>query len=384
VIPEGWKQLTLASISTKIGDGIHATPKYDENGLFYFINGNNINEGNLTFSAFTKKVGQSEFEKYKLPLSHRTILMSINGTIGNLARYQGEAVVLGKSAAYINIREDFCENFAFHVLSAESTQNHFMSELTGSTIKNLSLKTIRNAPLIAPPLPEQQRIAEILSTWDRAIETVEALIASARAQKKALMQSLITGKHRLPGFSGEWTKQKLGNLCQISKGEQLGRLAMIETGSIPVINGGITASGYTDRANNPGDCITISEGGNSCGFVSMMDQPFWCGGHCYALKDLVTDRSFLFASLKHREIEIMTLRVGSGLPNIQKKALSGFELNMPPRAEQEAIGQFADTLDDVLAKLQSQLTAIRQEKSALMQQLLTGKRRVKVAESEAA
>ena len=382
MIPNGWRELNLSSISTKIGDGIHATPKYDENGLFYFINGNNISEGKITFFDSTKKVNQSEFEKYKLPLSLRTILMSINGTIGNLARYRGEAVVLGKSAAYININEDFCENFAFHVLSSGTTQNHLMSELTGSTIKNLSLKTIRNAPLIAPSLPEQRRIAEILTTWDRAIETVEALIANARAQRKALMQTLLLATKRLPGFSGSWRSEALGNLCKISKGEQLGRLAMIDDGTIPVINGGVTPSGYTDRANTPGECITISEGGNSCGFVNMITEPFWCGGHCYALKNLTADRSFLFASLKHREAEIMTLRVGSGLPNIQKKALSGFELNVPPRAEQEAIGRFADTQDSVIVGLQAQLTAIRQEKSALMQQLLTGKRRVKVTETE--
>jgi type I restriction enzyme, S subunit len=200
--------------------------------------------------------------------------------------------------------------------------------------------------------------------------------------EKGAMQSLLTGKHRLPGFSGEWAKMKLGNLCQISKGEQLGRLAMIEDGTIPVINGGTTASGYTDRANRAGNCITISEGGNSCGFVSMMDQPFWCGGHCYALKDLAADRSFLFASLKHREAEIMTLRVGSGLPNIQKKALCGFELNVPPLAEQDAIGRLADSQDGVLSQLQTQLTALHKEKSALMQQLLTGKRRVRVGDRE--
>ncbi len=251
-------------------------------------------------------------------------------------------------------------------------------------IPQLPGKTLGNYSILLPPLAQQRRIAEILSVWDRAIETVEALIANARTQKKALMQSLLTGKKRLPGFSDTWSAEKLGSLCQVSKGEQLGRLAMIEAGKIPVINGGVSASGYTDKANTPGGCITISEGGNSCGFISLIDQPFWCGGHCYALKDLKIDRSFLFAYLKHREAEIMTLRVGSGLPNIQKKALSGFELQVPPREEQAAIGKCADVQGAAIEGLEDQLAALRQEKSALMQQLLTGKRRVKVNEVETA
>ena len=245
-------------------------------------------------------------------------------------------------------------------------------------IPQLPGKTLGNYSILLPPLDQQRRIAEVLSNWDSAIEVVEAMIANTRTQKKALMQSLLTGRQRLPGFSEEWAIERLASLCAISKGEQLGRLAMIDYGTVPVINGGISASGYTDRANTPGGCITISEGGNSCGFVSLIDQSFWCGGHCYALKDPRVDRSFLYASLKHREAEIMTLRVGSGLPNIQKKALSGFELLVPPREEQEAIGKCADVQSAAIQGLENQLAALRQEKAALMQQLLTGKRRVKV------
>ena len=307
------------------------------------------------------------------------VLLSVKGTIGEVGivplGFNGN---IAREIARIRPSKDVHADYLAYQLHSSGTQVRIRALTVGTTRLEFSIAAVKKFKIPLPPLPEQRRIAEILGVWDLAIATVEALIVNATVQKRALMQSILTGKNRLPGFSGVWMTAKLGNLCQISKGEQLGRLAMIDYGTVPVINGGISASGYTDRANAPGGCITISEGGNSCGFVSLIDQPFWCGGHCYALKDPRVDKSFLFASLKHREAEIMTLRVGSGLPNIQKKALSSFELLVPPREEQEAIGKCADVQSAAIQGLENQLAALRQEKAALMQQLLTGKRRVKV------
>lgn len=97
----GWKTYKLKEISSKIGDGLHGTPTYDENGDYYFINGSNLVNGKIDINSNTKKVHLEEFEKYKKELTDRTILIGINGTIGNLALYNGEKCILGKSAAYI-------------------------------------------------------------------------------------------------------------------------------------------------------------------------------------------------------------------------------------------------------------------------------------------
>lgn len=239
---------------------------------------------------------------------------------------------------------------------------------------------VSHFPFHIPPLPEQEKIAEILGTWDLAIEKLTALIEQKKLLKKGLMQRLLTGKQRLPGFSTPWNKVKLKNICDISKGEQLGRLEMTETGVYPVINGGISKSGLTDSYNREKDTITISEGGNSCGFVAFMKERFWCGGHCYALSNLQTNLYFLFQILKSKESDIMKLRVGSGLPNIQKSSLDAFSLHIPTDiSEQKAIADILSKADEEIDLLTRKLSALKEQKTGLMQKLLTGQIRVKVA-----
>ena len=101
--PDDWQLNTLSNISIKIGDGIHSTPIYSTNGEYFFINGNNLYQGHIRITSDTKTSDFSEFKKHGKNLGDRTLLLSINGTIGNLAVYRGEPVFLGKSAAYLNI-----------------------------------------------------------------------------------------------------------------------------------------------------------------------------------------------------------------------------------------------------------------------------------------
>lgn len=235
-----------------------------------------------------------------------------------------------------------------------------------------------------PPLAEQKRIAEILSTWDKAIETVEKLVANSQRQKKALMQQLLTGQKRLLDdngvkFGDEWEEKSIKSILTISKGQQLNRDTLNTTSVYPVINGGIVPSGYTDDFNTNANTITISEGGNSCGYVSFQKTDFWCGGHCYALKKLKLNLEFTYHLLKFNEIQIMRLRVGSGLPNIQKKDLENLEVSFPTNShEQEKIAQVLTLADQEIELYQQQLDKLKLEKKALMQQLLTGQKRVKI------
>ena len=150
---------------------------------------------------------------------------------------------------------------------------------------------------------------------------------------------------------GNWESINLGNVCNIKKGEQLNKLALEDAGDYPCINGGISPSGYTDKWNTEENTITISEGGNSCGYINFIKTDFWSGGHCYSLIGIKNflDRDFLYYALKGRENLIMDLRVGSGLPNIQQKAIKAFEFIYPKdKAEQHKIAEILSKVDKAI------------------------------------
>src|SRR5690554_1211153 len=119
---EGWKKVTLKELSTKIGDGLHGTPKYDEEGEYYFINGNNLINGNILIKSDTKRLNENEYLKIKKDLSDRTILVAINGTLGNIGFYKGEPIALGKSACYINLKKEVDKNYIRYVLEGQHFQ----------------------------------------------------------------------------------------------------------------------------------------------------------------------------------------------------------------------------------------------------------------------
>lgn len=248
----------------------------------------------------------------------------------------------------------------------------------GHSVVHIYSSQLQNLKIPVPPLPEQKKIADCLSTWDSAIEKQSALINALTERKKALMQQLLTGKKRLPGFEGKWKEVKLGEICEIKKGSQINKIELSSNLGFPVINGGIEPSGYHDDWNVAENTITISEGGNSCGFINFIKEKFWSGGHCYTLQNLKINinKIFLFYFLKNSENQIMKLRVGSGLPNIQQKDIKNFEILLPKIEEQTAIAEILATADRELTLQKEKLAQLQTQKKGLMQVLLTGKKRL--------
>jgi type I restriction enzyme S subunit len=160
---KNWPVKTLEDITYKIGDGIHGTPVYDENGEYFFINGNNLTDGKIIITKETKRINHEQYLKHKRPLNQDTILVSINGTIGKVAFYKEEKILLGKSACFFNIRRNYLvPEFIFYLISSPYFIKYATSAATGSTIKNVSLKTMRNLPVPVPPLHLQQRFLKVL------------------------------------------------------------------------------------------------------------------------------------------------------------------------------------------------------------------------------
>ena len=157
-VPEGWMWCRLGEISSELGDGIHGTPEYKQNGSCYFINGNNLSNGKIIIKEETKTVGEEQYRRYKKSLSSKTMFVSINGTLGSIAFYNNEHIILGKSVCYFNLVNERLKYFFYFLLNSQYFQKYAKEVATGSTIKNVSLKSMNSFLIPLPPLFEQQRI----------------------------------------------------------------------------------------------------------------------------------------------------------------------------------------------------------------------------------
>ncbi len=243
----------------------------------------------------------------------------------------------------------------------------------------LNKRTLETLKMTIPSLPEQKAISETLMDSDKLILSCEKLIDKKKKIKQGAMQQLLTGKKRLPGFSGSTTLVTLDDILSLNKGEQLNRSGLSSKGDYPVINGGVEPSGYTDGWNTLENTITISEGGNSCGYVNYLETKFWSGGHAYTvkLKSNKIDQHYLYQLLKINESRIMALRVGSGLPNIQKKSLYEYKVRLVvDLVEQKAIAQVLSDMDAEIEALEEKLEKYKTIKQGMMQELLTGRIRL--------
>ncbi|MDE1475682.1 restriction endonuclease subunit S [Xenorhabdus bovienii] len=385
MVPEGWEKKYLKDIlSESIRNGFSPVASDKETGFWVLglgsLGDEGINVTEIKPVEPTDRVLQSQ-------LRHGDFLVSRSNTpdkVGRSIYFQGEI----KNCSYPDLMMKFRINedkanpiFIEQKLKSFDVRSYFKHCAAGSssTMVKINKGILEKTPLLLPNIKEQKKIAQILSTWDKVIVTNERLLTNSQQQKKSLMQQLLTGRKRLSGFDEVWAHSTLKLIVSFSKGQQINRSTLTSSGEFPVINGGIGPSGYTSKYNSLPNTITISEGGNSCGYVSFQKEHFWCGGHCYALTNLNVDVEFMYHLLKFNEAKIMRLRVGSGLPNIQKKDLEAFSIYYPLNMhEQQKIANILSALDQETEVLQQKLHYLKQEKKALMQQLLTGKRRVKV------
>jgi type I restriction enzyme S subunit len=283
----------------------------------------------------------------------------------------------------------------------ERKQPELDSQATQNAQKNINLEVLKPLQILAPPFPEQQLIGLASRTWDHAIETVEALIANVRAQKQALMQQLLPRgttppKRRLPGFSGEWREIRLGAAFseRVERGDdQLPLLSVTQaSGVIPQGEAGRRNISSEDQSNYK----TVRAGD-----IAYNTMRMWQGasalstltGKVSPAYTIVTPRkghdavfyAYLFKQPKMIHVfERHSQGLVSDTWNLKYPHLAKIRTCVPDIEEQRAIAAAFRSLDDSTRAYETQLAALRQEKAALMQQLLTGKRRVKLPESEVA
>lgn len=246
---------------------------------------------------------------------------------------------------------------------------------SGTKMPRADWSLMKDENFLIPSLQEQGKIANFLSSVDKKISLTEEKLELFREYKKGVMQKIFSQELRFKDSNGndypEWEEKKLEDIVNINKGKQVNKELLEKQGEYPVINGGILPSGYTDKYNTLSNTITISEGGNSCGYVNFIKNNFWAGGHCYTLnKKIEINYKYLYQLLKFNEVNIMDLRVGSGLPNIQKSAINNYKVNISTTLEeQQKIADFLSSIDSKIESIEKELERLKEFKRGLLQQM---------------
>lgn len=379
VIPEDWKSTAIATLveqTSPICYGVVQVGQYTEGGV-PIVAIKYVKE--ISYAPLHRTAPNLEQPYTRSRVKGGDVLISIKGTIGRVGIVpKGFEGNISRELARLRISNGTCAEYVAHQLEANTTQDRIMRSVVGTTRLEFSIAVLRQFEIPIPPTEiEQQAISKVLNDVDDLLEGLSCLIAKKSDLKQAAMQQLLTGTTRLPGFNGEWEEKSLGEIATISKGTQLKSSETDPDGQIPHYNGGMNPSSFTVRFNTPANTIAISEGGNSCGFVQFIAEPFWCGGHCYAVSPKSIANDFLFHALKSQQNSIMGLRVGSGLPNVQKTALGLFKLKFPKdSSEQVAIASVLSDMDAEISDLEIRRKKTRVLKQAMMEELLTGKTRL--------
>lgn len=379
-IPEEWEVKKLGEVSRKIGDGLHGTPSYVENGDYYFINGNNLINGKIVITKDTKRVREDDYYNNDKKLDNNSILMSLNGTIGNLAYYNYEKVMLGKSAGYITLNDNINKKFIFYLLSTEKTYRYFLKELTGTTIKNLSLESIRKTPLCIPSKKEQEKIALILSTVDEQIDIVDGLIQKNKELKKALMQQLLTKgightkfkKSEVGEIPEEWEVKKLKNIAEICYGKSQKEVE-VDEGRYKILGtGGII--GFTNDYLWDKPSVLIGRKG-TIDKPQYIEEPFWTVDTLFytKLKDKNLAKWFYYYM---DNLDLKKYNEATGVPSLNTANLNTIKIATPAIQEQEKIASILFSVDLKIDEYEAKKQKLEELKKGLMQQLLLGNIRV--------
>ena len=263
----------------------------------------------------------------------------------------------------IRANKKLIPSFLCNFLLSQYGQKQIESFQAGGNRQGLNFEQIKSIKIGLPSVEEQKKIADLLLLIEQRITTQNKIIEDLKKLKSAISERFFTS------INGDVVT--LADICDIVKGKQVNGEFLTDSGNYYVMNGGIEPSGYYDDYNTEANTISISEGGNSCGYVQFNTTPFWSGGHCYTIQNITNnvEKLYLYHYLKCNEDTIMKLRIGSGLPNIQKKDLAKFRVIVPIIEQQKTISAFLSLLERKVQVETDILIAVQSEKQYLLRQM---------------
>lgn len=398
MIPKGWTLTSLGCVSSIVTKG--ATPTtygYDfvekSTEAVMFLGAYNCSSDGNFKSDSVKWISRDADDMLK-----RSRLMTGDGIFCIVGNTIGASFIVDKEILPANINQNVAlirpikniahPKYMHYCLRSSYIQWQVKQEASTQAQPSLSLKQVGDFRITLPSIAEQLKITEIISTWDKAIATTEQLLANSQQQKKALMQKILTGRDRFTEFPEKWKRHELSDIAMVQIGSSPKSGAYNENGyGLPLIQGN---ADIKNRRSAPR--IFTAEITKECdvgdillsvrapvGTVALSSHKACIGRGISAIRATVGfSQDFLYQWFLWFEPRWGALSQGSTFESINSDDIKQLKIELPDLEEQKKIASVLSNADQEIEVLQQKLHHLKQEKKALMQQLLTGKRRVNV------
>ncbi|WP_229838938.1 restriction endonuclease subunit S [Deinococcus piscis] len=392
-VPEGWREVPIDAVA-KRGSGHtpnKGNPDYWNGGIKWVSLADSSKLDNRYITETDKEISLLGIKNSSaVLLTKGTVVLSRDAGVGKSAILAEEMAVSQHFMTWTADEKNTHNIFLYYWL--QNKKPEFEAIATGSTIKTIGLPYFKKLNILLPPLPEQRKIAAILSTWDDSLATLTDLIAAKRQQKRGLAEALLTGQKRLPGFEGEWEETRFSSVMQesrISAPDELGKRLTVSLHlkgvSVREERDSSEAGKTIYYRRKTGQFIygkqNIFRGSLGLvpqeldGYLSSQDLPAFDIAPEY-------DPAFVFAFFARPKFyeELEKIATGTGSKRVHPEAIYRLSHPLPPLPEQQAIASVLSTLDSEIASLESLKAKVQEQKRGLMDELLTGRVRVKVDE----
>ena len=378
IIPEDWEVVKLNDIFTKSFYG--TSESTNEIGKYPVLRMGNMQNGTLIINDLAYiDLEDKEFKKYQLKkgdiLLNRTNSYELVGKI-SLFDLDEDFISASYIVAYRPNQKILNSIFINNLLNTTYFQEKIKTLATKgvsqANINPTAFKEVIKIPL--PPLKEQEKIAEILTTWDEAISLHVKLIEEKEQLKIGLMQKLLSGEVRFEGFCDEWEEVRLGEIAEIYQPQTISQTELTDEGFDVYGANGIIGKYY--QYNHELEQIAVTCRGNTCGTVNFTKPKSWITGNAMVINlDNSTKAIKTFIYYLFLNTNFTYLISGSGQPQITGN-IKNHKLKLPSLSEQQKIAEVLSLADDEINLLKNELEELKLQKKALMQKLLTGQVRV--------
>ena len=390
-IPDDWEVNRFTDIAELIHGFQFREEHFAENGRFGVIKiGNLTYQGNISLDNLSKSDCEGINNYERLFLRRGDILMALTGgTLGKMSIFNLEEnrYLQNYRVGKFEPNEKSIKNYIYYLLSSTYVQKRIEDNVNEAAQPNFGKQDFDKIKIPLPPLPEQKKIADCLSTWDCAIEKQSQLINALTQRKKALMQQLLTGKKRLPGFEGKWNLNSINDLF-IFKNGKAHENDIDENGKYILVNSKfISTDGEISKKTNSNlaplevnDLVfvmsDVPNGKALAKFCLIKEDNLYTLNQRIGLLKIKKGNPIFMYYLLNRNSYFLMFDNGVGQTNLRKDDILDCPLNIPSLSEQTAIAEILATADRELTLQKEKLAQLQTQKKGLMQVLLTGKKRL--------